>query len=368
MERPPGIVPAAIVRGTLAGLAARGLPAAPSLFAAGIPPPLLAAGGRGVDAASYTRLYRLLADRLDDEAVGLLSRPLRRGSFALVLRSALGAPTVDAALRRAARTFSLLQDDLTLERLRESGRAGVALVFGDPAPERAGPAPAPAPNFLHELLLRVTWLVTAWLQGGPLQPLGFDFAFAEPAYAADYARIFPGTLRFGQARSALWVDDGVLAAPARRDTHALRIFLAAAPGNVVAGRLVERTVADRVRALLQRARPTWPDLAAVARTLQVSPSTLQRRLSAEGTSFRAVRDALRRDVAVALLESGPASSLAALSEELGFADGPAFQRAFKAWTGRAPGAYRCAARGGRAPPPVLMAAPGCVDRGGTAPP
>lgn len=344
MERLPDTVPAAIVRGTLAGLAGRGVPAAPWLVAAGISPPLVAAGGRGVDARSYARLYRLVVERLDDEAVGLLSRPLRRGSFALTLRSALGAPTVDAALRRAARTFHLLQDDLTLERLRDGGRAAVALRFAGRAPVLAGPGPAP--NFLHELLLRVTWLVIAWLQGGPLRPLGFDFAFDEPAYAADYARIFPGTLRFGQPRSALWLDAGALAAPARRDAHALRLFLAAAPGNVVAGRLVERTVADRVRALLQRARPAWPDLPAVAATLQVSPSTLQRRLAAEGTSFRSVRDALRRDVAVSLLESGPASSLAALSEELGFADGPAFQRAFKAWTGRAPGAYRTAARGG----------------------
>ena len=74
----------------------------------------------------------------------------------------------------------------------------------------------------------------------------------------------------------------------------------------------------------------------------MAASTLQRRLAADGTSFQALKDELRRDLAIVRLNTSTVP-LAALADELGFADSAAFQRAFKSWTGSAPGAYR---RGG----------------------
>ena len=71
----------------------------------------------------------------------------------------------------------------------------------------------------------------------------------------------------------------------------------------------------------------------------MSMATLQRRLAAEHTSFQKVKDELRRDVAVVRLNAGHAT-LAEIAFELGFADSAAFQRAFKGWTGSAPGSYR----------------------------
>ena len=74
----------------------------------------------------------------------------------------------------------------------------------------------------------------------------------------------------------------------------------------------------------------------------MSTSTLQRRLASEGASFQSLKDELRRDMAIVRLNTSTIS-LGALAYELGFADSAAFQRAFKGWTGSAPGAYR---RGG----------------------
>ena len=99
------------------------------------------------------------------------------------------------------------------------------------------------------------------------------------------------------------------------------------------------TTGARVRAHLQSTRPTWPDLAATAAALHLSTSTLQRHLATEGLNFQSVKDQLRLDLAIARLHAS-AVPLTTLALELGFADGPAFQRAFKQWTGRPPGAYR----------------------------
>ena len=78
-------------------------------------------------------------------------------------------------------------------------------------------------------------------------------------------------------------------------------------------------------------------LAGTARGLGVSTRTMQRRLEAEGTSFAAVVDALRRELACAYLDRRvPIPEIAAL---LGYADGTAFHHAFRRWTGSTPLAY-----------------------------
>ena len=74
----------------------------------------------------------------------------------------------------------------------------------------------------------------------------------------------------------------------------------------------------------------------------MSAATLQRHLAAESTSFQALKDQLRREIAIYRLHTSRVP-LARLAAELGFADSSSFQHAFKGWTGSPPGRYR---RGG----------------------
>jgi AraC-like DNA-binding protein len=334
MLHPPVTISIAFVHGMLSGVRSRGLTFEACLTDAGIATELLQHVSARVTADQYVTLFRLLIERLDDESMGFLSRPLRRGSFALIARSALGGATLEVALRRITRTFRLLQDDVILEPVREGSLAGLALRFSDPAVAK--------PVFLHELLLRSLWRVLAWLAGGRLPAARFDFAFESPPYAGSYGKIFPAQLQFEQLQSAFWFDAALLRHPVRRDEAALRRFLADAQAYVVLPRRTDDMASARVRRHLQQAQPAWPDLAATADALHMAASTLQRRLAADGTSFQALKDALRRDLAIVRLNTSTVP-LATLADELGFADSAAFQRAFKTWTGSAPGAYR---RGG----------------------
>lgn len=331
MLPPPVTISIALVHGMLSGLCERGQAVEAFLGAAGIGPELLEQANARVTAAQYVALFRTLTDRLDDEALGLLSRPLKRGSFALMARSAIGAGTLEVAMRRIARTFGLLQDDVVLEPVREQGLAGLALRFSNPSAQRL--------LFLHQMLLRIVWRLLAWLAGGRLTIARFDFAFEPPPEASGYGKVFPGVLRFGQPQSAFWFEAALLQTPVRRDEAALRAFLAISQAEVIVPRRADDAVSARVRSHLQHAQPAWPDLAATADALHMSTSTLQRRLASEGISFQSLKDQLRRDIAIVRLSTSKVP-LAALAHELGFADSAAFQRAFKCWTGSAPGAYR----------------------------
>ncbi|MGJ7609982.1 MULTISPECIES: AraC family transcriptional regulator [unclassified Variovorax] len=335
MLQPPVTIPIAFVHGMLSGIRARGAQGTlcidTALQDAGIEPALLDAVGARVTAEQYVALFALLMARMDDEALGFLTRRLGRGSFALMTRSTLGARTFEVSMRRVARTFGLLQDDLSLVLLREGPLAGFGL--------RLNNAPVTYQNFLHELMLRVYWRLFAWLHGGRLVARRFDFGFALPPYADGYAKVFPGPLQFGQPLSAVWFDAGALDTPMHRDAQEMQAFIAASPANVILPRVAEQAVSARVRAALQQHRPAWTDLATAADVLHMSVSTLQRHLATEGTSFQSLKDQLRRDLAIVRLATSTVP-LAALAEELGFADSAAFQRAFKAWTGGAPGSYR----------------------------
>ena len=103
------------------------------------------------------------------------------------------------------------------------------------------------------------------------------------------------------------------------------------------------SVTDEVRASLAArvARGGKTSAIEVAAELAMSARTLQRRLQAEGTSFRALAEEVRMAEASDMLASGAATALVAST--LGFSDPTAFRRAFKRSTGETPRAFveRC---------------------------
>ena len=79
--------------------------------------------------------------------------------------------------------------------------------------------------------------------------------------------------------------------------------------------------------------------AMVARALAVSGRTLSRRLAEEGTSFRGILDDVRREFACALLQDR-SLSVGDIAFFLHYSEPAAFHRAFRRWTGQAPGDFR----------------------------
>ena len=100
------------------------------------------------------------------------------------------------------------------------------------------------------------------------------------------------------------------------------------------------TMSDRVRAALLEALPSGQaSVVTVAERLAMSKRTLQRRLSGEGTSFQAVLNTTRHELASHYL-SKTSLSCAEISFLLGFDDPNSFFRAFHEWTGKTPEGVR----------------------------
>ena len=331
MPLSPFTISVAFVRGILSGIRTGDARSDEWLLLAGIPPALLEEPAGRVTADQYVALFCVLMEQRDDEGLGFFSRPLRHGTIAHLMRSTLSAQTVESAVRRLCRGFQLMQDDVLFETIREEQLTGVRIVV--PA------AYAPDRVFLHEVLLRVFGRLIVWLHGGRIRPFGFDFAYRRSLRKDEYVTLFPGRVRFDQAWSTVWFPTEKLLVPMRRDDAALRIFLSQSPRNMVMPQRNENAISERIRAYLQQVRPQWPDLRATASALNMSVSAVQRHLVKEGSSFQMVKDQLRRDLAIVRINTSTVQ-LAALAAELGYSDQAVFQRAFKTWTGSAPGTYR----------------------------
>jgi AraC-like DNA-binding protein len=190
----------------------------------------------------------------------------------------------------------------------------------------------------------------AWMLGTARHTTGValaarcvNFCHPAPADTSAYERAFGVTPRFQAAENAFELDRSSLELPQRT-------------ADVLLGRLMERHAralaqqlptgagpVARVRGLLSRhltrGDSEAANLAGIARELGMPDRTLQRRLAAEGTSFAALLDEVRRDLAFDHL-ADPSTSVAEVAFALGFGDQAAFHRAFVRWTGSTPGEHK----------------------------
>lgn len=300
------------------------------LAACGISPQLAGTADARVPAASFGALWMAVADELDDEFFGLDSRRMKVGSFALLCRALLGHSTVGGALREAQRGFNLFFDDVRVELQSDAARARLVL--------HNRIQPLALRRFADETLLVMLHGQLCWLAGRRVPLRSCAFAWPRPAHAAEYRRMFGATLSFGAPATAIEFDSSLLGARSAAGPASLREFLREAPQSVFLKQVGAAAWSERVRRRLRRGAD-WPAAEDVAGEWGVSVVTLRRKLAAEGTSWQRVVDGLRHDLAVRLLKD-PALSLEQVAESLGYGDARSLHRAFRKWTGAAPGAYR----------------------------
>ncbi|WP_226442008.1 AraC family transcriptional regulator [Quatrionicoccus australiensis] len=327
------------VTGMLAGLARRRIDPEALLAASNID---IADPASRIPVADYAALYNLLNRQLDDEGFGLFAQPMRVGSFEFLCRGCLSAPTLAEALQRASRFLHVVLPDLAVSVRRSHEHAELVISETRKLAEQPDD---PGRIFAFEWLLRLLHGLACWLAGRGIALDSVIFPYRKPAHFADYALIFTADSRFaptvpgGNGTLVAAFNANLLDLPVRRDEAALNRFLDGAPGKITTLYRRDREMVTRIRDLLRAALPDTLSLDAVAERLYLSPRSVHRRLEEEGSSFRAIKDALRRDMALARLAKSD-DAIARIAADLGYADTSAFYRACVEWTGMAPLHYR----------------------------
>jgi len=285
----------------------------------------------------FDRACAELAAKAPDPAFGLRAAELWHPSdFAALGYAWFASLTLRTALLRLARFRRLLGDRGVLA-LDDGAGEGLWISYahgrGDPLLDRVG----------SELILSVVLSLCRRNYGEALVPARVQLAFAEPPARTPYDAFFGRPVEFGAPRNALLIPHDV----ADRELPTANREVAATLDELLTRQLAGLDQSDfvaRSKAVLLETLPDgMPEAADIARRLFVSERTLQRRLAQRQTSFHALVDETRRELATAYLQDA-ANSVTEVAFRVGFATPSAFSRAFLRWTGRSPSDWRKSAQ------------------------
>jgi AraC-like DNA-binding protein len=275
-------------------------------------------------------LYQLAAVETGDEMMGLWSRPIRPRALQHLIATISHAASLTSALYRFSTFWNLLLDAHQFVLIKDVDTVTLTL---EPLDQR------PAQRFGHMLILKLAHGLTSWLAGREIPVKRVSFGFAPPVFEDDYAVIFPAPVDFDRVATSITFDRGVLGKIHVQSSTDHSGFLENAPRDWIFTRSHEHTQSLRVRNYIMQSGWDHATLEDASSAMNMTSRTLIRRLAQDGTSFQAIKDALRRDIAIGHLQAGN-KSIDTIAHEIGFSSGASFHKAFQRWTGNRPSSYR----------------------------
>ena len=308
--------------------------------------PLQLTSGTGFEEAWLNdveaRMPLVIEELLWTRAAELTRRPsfglyaasqIRPGEFDVLDYAVRTAPDLRTALQRLARYNRLLHDLAVFEITPMGETTRITHRF-----DIVGARPCPQ---AAEFTLASLVVVASQLCGEPVRALNVDFTHAALDTLDAYRSVFGVVPRFECAVACMVLSSELLdrRVPAA-DPVLSRIVTAHAEQLLLAKPRQPENIAMQVRRHLAEGMAHGPtSLQAVARRLNLSERSLQRRLRDQGTCFADLIDEVRSELATRYI-ADERLALGEVAYLLGFADTSSFHRAFKRWKGITPAAAR----------------------------
>ena len=284
--------------------------------------------------AEFFALWRAVEQSGADPSLGLrLGIEALTDEENLVAVAALHSATLGEGLQKLARYKRLVcPEKISIEVEAGEARLTFAWLLADEEP----------PALLTDLIFAGVLNLAQQGTKKPVRPRRLELT-RRRAKDAMLRRHFRCEVRFEAPHDVMVFDEATLALPmVNRNAQLLAILV---PGLelAIAQDDQARTLADDVRvALSETICGDRPAIAKVARSLGMSPRTLQRRLGELGTTYQDVLDDVRRRLARRLLASTNLG-MGEIAFLLGFEEVNSFARAFHAWETITPAKWRARA-------------------------
>jgi AraC-like DNA-binding protein len=310
--------------------------------AVGLPPNVLTDPDLRVSVEAMGRMFEMAAEQsgVDDFALRVAeTRTISNmGAVGLVIRE---QPTVRAALAAYAR-FQWLQNDAYTLMVEAFGDQAILRIVG-PAWQMRQAAELTVATGLRTLK---SIMPEGW------KPQEVWFTHAAPARLETHRRVFGLTPKFDQDGMAIVMRRADLDTPLPEADPVIARQVAQYLDRLTEERRI--TLADKVGDLIVALLPDGQcSVERVAQHLGMDRRTLHRRLTGEGTTFSAILDATRLDMAASLLINSD-RPLQSVSDLLGFSSLSAFAHWFRRKFGQSASAYRASHAGGALRPSAAL--------------
>ncbi len=303
----------------------------PLYIKAGINPQLLSNPNARISIACVDRLWGQVAEVIEDPcfAIDMVTywHPSQIGALGYAW---LASTTLRRAINRAVRYIHVVTEDINLA--VEDTPAGLKIIVD------LEDSVFTLPQH-HDLILALLMHMCRFNFGDELVARQISLARPEPECSKKIIDYFRTEVQFDAEQTSLTISradaDSVLASGNKEialmhDEMLMKYLVTIKKGDleqqirtIILENLPDGHVSDKM----------------VAKELNLSERSLQRRLQERKTTFRVLLDGVREMVAKQYIEN-PVNRMSDIAFLLGFSEQSAFSRAFKKWTGKSPVEYR----------------------------
>ncbi len=287
--------------------------------------------GNRISIDQYARVLCQLRQQSKDAFLGFLSRPVPPDAFRVFSYGLVACRNLKELIDQANEFYALFNADFCW-RLEEKGRDLLLRIELQPV------LPVDY-RFVIQSLLLMSVRLFGWLLGEDVEVKSASFSFSENATDNSLPYLFGPNIHYGSKMNALHIDSRYRDASLSCSRAQVEQMLKSTRHLFLLSRNSQALSQEVRRRLLLNKSCDWLAVGEVAGQLDLSPHQLWRKLRREGTTFLEIRDQIKRDWALVLLED-PANTVEHVASELRYCDVSAFRKAFKHWTGVQPGRYR----------------------------
>jgi len=197
-----------------------------------------------------------------------------------------------------------------------------------------------APWFVAEFMVSSIYKSSEFLFSDDVEGLSVSFSFSAPPHAEMYSQYIRVPFSFDQAFNGLIIPKEKAKQPLpSSDPIAANLF------EEQCAQLIKTTeshlISGQIKNLQSQNVGHFLSQTQVAKLLNMSVSSLHRKLADEGTNYKKIVSGIKKDIAVKqVCETN--LSVEAIAHLLGFSDASNFRRSFVSWTGKTPSEYRAA--------------------------